>query len=190
MNKNKTPEFSGAFASLCSILTDKNIRFTTHAEEKRISLSIVGKVASYNCNFLVNDDDSLLCFYLRYPIAVRDEKYRASACELITRATYGLPVGNFEFDFRDGEIRFHVSQFIGSFPLERDVVDSVVHAALRAADRYFPSLAQHLYSGVTPEDAVYTAELDYHSSQVQEPSPAVKKPAPHADTPQPDTRTE
>ena len=58
-----------------------------------------------------------------------------------------------------------------SFPLEKVVVDRIIGSSLRTADRYFPAIVQHLYAGVTPEDAVYAAELDYHAATVQEASP-------------------
>jgi hypothetical protein len=42
------------------------------------------------------------------PLLAVPEDKRPAVCEFITRANYGLPAGNFEMDWSDGELRYKV----------------------------------------------------------------------------------
>src|SRR3954466_14252381 len=51
-----------------------------------------------------------------YPSGVPAER-RAEVAMFLTRANYGLPIGNFEIDLDDGEVRFKTSIDVGAEPL-------------------------------------------------------------------------
>ena len=184
--EDTAPAASTPFAVILEHLSDRGFDYTVNGEKNHVELSVWAANAVYRCHIRITNEDALFQAYFYYPIVVR-EKYRSSANELLTRANRGLSVGSFEFDFKDGEVRFRVSQAIGDFPLEKKVVSRLLSTALNTADRYFPALAQHLYAGITPEDAVYTAELDIHAASVREsPSsqPESTEVAPKAEPPQ------
>jgi hypothetical protein len=79
--------------------------------------------------------------------------------EFITRANYGLVIGNFEMDAKDGEIRYHVSHLMEENILTDETIRRLFGTAMGTADRYFPALMRVLFAGETPEDAVDLAEL-------------------------------
>ena len=87
-----------------------------------------------------------------------DENCMAQVAEYLTRANFGLSNGNFELDYRDGEIRYKV--FISC----RDMLPSA--AVLREAvilpvdmfDRYGNGLLAVLLGVRTPEEAIREAE--------------------------------
>ncbi len=54
------------------------------------------------------EETEQVAIYSAIPINVPEER-RLAAAELITRANYGLRLGNFELDFSDGELRFKTS---------------------------------------------------------------------------------
>ena len=155
-------------AIVSSYLDERGFTYTVHPEQNRISHSVWGNSTLYRAEIRITHEDRLFQAHIYFPIAVRDEKFRSSANELLARANYGLPIGNFEFDCRDGEVRFHVSHSIGSYPLEKELIAHLLRTSVKTADRYFPALVQLLYAGITPEDAVYTAELDIHAANVVE----------------------
>jgi hypothetical protein len=168
-NEDKpTTEPLSPLDTVTAYLDERGFRYHVDPVQKRIHHTVWGRSTNYRVELRVTHEDTLFLAYIYIPIAVRDEKFRTSANELLTRANYGLSVGNFEFDTRDGEIRIKVSQAIGSFPLEKEVIGRLLRSALSSADRYFPALVQHLYAGITPEDAVYTAELDIHADNLRE----------------------
>ncbi len=78
--------------------------------------------------------------------------------EYLTRANYGLTIGNFELDFSDGEVRYKVTNFCGDIDLDQEVIDRQVGCGYSMMDRYFPGIMKVMYSGVSPEDAIEEAE--------------------------------
>lgn len=183
-HEESTPEPSSPLALVTEYLDEKGFTYTTFPEQNRISHTVWGRQTLYRSEIRINQNGTLFLAYIYFPIAVRDEKFRASANELLTRANYGLNVGGFEYDVRDGEIRYKVTQAIGDFPLEKQIVSRILRTAVNTADRYFPALVQHLYAGITPEDAVFNAEIDLHAEAVAEPT----RPQENAEeTPTPDS---
>ena len=60
---------------------------------------------AWDCAVLVDDEDERLVFYSTMLDAVPKDRLVA-VMELVTRANFGLPVGNFELDLDDGELCF------------------------------------------------------------------------------------
>lgn len=87
------------------------------------------------------------------------EEYRASVAEYLTRANYGLKNGNFEMDYRDGEVRYKIyTNYKGLDTISEDIIeDSIVIPALMF-DRYGDGLAALLFGFSTPEDEIRKAE--------------------------------
>jgi hypothetical protein len=56
-------------------------------------------------------------------VLAKDEKIRPSVTEFFTRVNYGLVLGAFEVDLRDGEARYHISHLVGDGRLEDDAVE-------------------------------------------------------------------
>ena len=83
---------------------------------------------------------------------------RARATEFITRANYGLPMGNFEIDMEDGELRYKVSLPIYGRALPIDLVSYSLNTAIGTLAYYHTGLVQTLYDGTSP--AVAIAKLD------------------------------
>ncbi len=75
---------------------------------------------------------------------------QAAVMEYMTWANYGLPVGRFELDLRDGEIGFWASLFIADGILTQEMVGCLVGAALGTTDHYLPALLRVLYAGQEP----------------------------------------
>ena len=81
-----------------------------------------------------------------------------SVAEYITRANYGLRVGNFEVDYNDGEVRFkshHIS--VNIIPSEEDL-DFLVFAPLYMWKKYGNGFVKVLLGGVSPKSAIEEAE--------------------------------
>ena len=63
------------------------------------------RIEKVRLTVVVNNRHTLV--YTTLLQAVPEEK-RSAVAEFITRANYGLPGGNFEMDWRDGELRYKV----------------------------------------------------------------------------------
>jgi hypothetical protein len=183
---SETPP-SSSFQALIDYIESKNFNHTPYPEEKRVTLSMSGKNANFRFTARITNEDDYLQVTANYPFSVREEKLRSSTAELITRANYCMPLGKFEMDMADGEVRFHLTHVIGELGLTSEMIERHFMAAYFTMDRYFPAFMQHIHAGYTPEDAVFHAELDYNAERVEEtpkPSPKPKakaKPASSSD---------
>lgn len=89
-----------------------------------------------------------------------DASCRTEVAEFITRANYGLRNGNFEMDFRDGELRYKsFNNCDGLIPSRAVIADGIMIPALMI-DRYGDGLVAVMFGLQTPEDAVAASESD------------------------------
>jgi hypothetical protein len=168
-------DYDAPYQAVLEYLDSKNFKHTPYPEEHRVTLSMSGKNASFRFTARISHEGDYLQVAVNLPFYVRDDKQRLSVAELITRANYCMPLGKFEMDMKDGEVRFHIAHVIGELGLTSAMIEKHFMTAYYTADRYFPAFMQHLHAGYTPEDAVFHAELDTHAEMVEEtPKPAPK----------------
>lgn len=173
---SESPSPSPEFQAVIDYIESKNFTYTPHPEEQRLTLTLSGKNANLYFTARISHEDAYLQVTAAYPFKVRDEKLRPSTAELITRANYCMPLGKFEMDMSDGEVRFHISHVIGELGLTTEMIEKQFMTAYFTADRYFPAFMQHIHAGYTPEDAVFHAELASHVESVKEaPKPTRKE---------------
>jgi len=64
----------------------------------------------------------------------------AAMAEFLTRANYGLPLGNFELDMNDGEINFKNSIDVNGGDLTQEMVKTMVVFSIECVNRYLPGM--------------------------------------------------
>jgi len=77
----------------------------------------------------------------------------------LTRANYGLVIGNFELDLDDGEVRLKASIDVEGATLTEALVDHLVIAGAVTTDRYIPGL-QAVIDGVSARDAIAAVDRE------------------------------
>jgi len=87
-----------------------------------------------------------------------DESCMAQVCEYLTRANYGLSLGNFELDHSDGEIRYKVAWNVVDGMVGDDAIDDLVDLPIAMFNRYGDGLLMVEMGMMTPEDAISKAE--------------------------------
>lgn len=85
-------------------------------------------------------------------------KGRGAVAEYLTRANYGLVLGNFEMDWNDGEVRYKTSFRWKDAGLNPQTIHGLVYVNCAMMDRYYPGLMSVLYGGATPEQAIRNVE--------------------------------
>ncbi len=83
---------------------------------------------------------------------------RPKMAEFTTLANYGLFVGNFEMDFRDGELRFKTSIDVGQGDLPVPLVRPLIYHNVTTMDQYLPGVMAVVHGGVSPRIAVAQIE--------------------------------
>ncbi len=122
-----------------------------------LSMGFSGKNGKWVCYAQAREKQQQFVFYSVLPVNVPDNK-RSAIAEFITRANYGMVVGNFEMDFEDGEIRYKTSIDVEGAALLPPLIRQMVYANVIITDRYLPGLMSVIYGGKTPETAIASIE--------------------------------
>jgi hypothetical protein len=130
-----------------------------HAVDNKpvLIMGMSGKHGNYNCMAIAREEQQVFIFRTQSAVKAPEEK-RAAVAEYLTRANYGLPVGNFEFDYRDGEIAYKTGLDVENDELTPALVRNMVQANLSTFDRYYPGLMEIIYGDTAPEAAVKKIE--------------------------------
>lgn len=116
-----------------------------------------GKNGDYTCYAVIRLDLQQFIFYVQSGVKTPEES-RGQVAEFLTRANYGLRIGNFELDMSDGEVRYKSSIDFEGIPLSYLLIRNAIYPAVQTMDRYFASLLQVMYGQSTPEAAIALVE--------------------------------
>lgn len=159
-NPNSRPENQNglqAFDLLTNFL-DQDEWFPRRIDGKyAYSMSYTGKNGDLRCYAIVRVDLEEFLFYAVAPIKVPDE-VRPAVAEYITRANYGLRIGNFELDYSDGEVRYKSSIDFEGQSLTADLLRNAIYPAVHTMDRYLTGLLRVSFGGATPHEAIGEVE--------------------------------
>lgn len=150
---------NASFQSLSRHFEQNGWKFDPDPERRLLSAGFEGRHGQFRCVAMVNEAETLFSFLVLVPNRVPREQ-RPRVAELLARANYGLPLGKFEMDFNDGEVRFHTSSVHAAGHLPDEVIRSAVGNALVTCDRYYPALMSVLYGSLPPEDAILLVEAE------------------------------
>ncbi|WP_318727777.1 YbjN domain-containing protein [Roseofilum sp. Guam] len=121
-----------------------------------LQLAFQGDNGRWRCYARIHEADKQFIFYSICPLAV-EEEYRGLMAEFLTKANYGMILGNFELDFTDGEIRYKTSIDVENDRLSLALVRSLVYANVTIVDRYLPGIVAVL-EGSPVSDAIERVE--------------------------------
>lgn len=112
------------------------------------SFGIEVEPAPWRVHVFANDDTQRILVHSVFPSLVPDER-RAEMMEFVTRANFGLAIGNFELDLSSGELRYKTSLDANHTTLDDDVVKPLFVANISTMNRYLPGL----YAVLVGQDA-------------------------------------
>ncbi len=122
-----------------------------------IRTGFAGKNGEWACFAQAREDMEQFVFYSIAPVKAPAEK-QAAVVEFLTRANYGMIIGNFEFDYSDGEVRYKTALDVeggdATFPMLRNLI----YINVRTMDRYLPGLMKVIYTDIAPADAIREIE--------------------------------
>lgn len=104
-----------------------------------LKMDFTGKNGKLKCYAQAREDQEQFVFYSVCPITVPENK-RQLVAEFITRANYGMIIGNFEMDFNDGEVRYKTSIDVEGDTLRPQLIKQMVYANVIIMDRYLPGI--------------------------------------------------
>ena len=131
--------------------------FDRMGNDEVLTLGFSGRNGSWRCAAIVDQEQEQIVFYSTLDTNVPPDR-RSTAAEFLTRANYGLRIGNFEMDWSDGEVRFKTSLDVEGGTLTTAMVRSLVYANCVLTDQYLTGLMKVIYGGATPEAAIHEIE--------------------------------
>ncbi len=131
--------------------------FTQLEDQPILRLGFQGESGQWTCYAQAREEQAQFLFYSLCPVKAPEDR-RMAVAELLTRANYGMFIGNFELDFSDGEIRYKTSIDVEGGQLTPALVRPLVYASVLMMDRYLPGIMSVIYGGVSPAEAVAKAE--------------------------------
>lgn len=105
----------------------------------------------------VDDEHAQFVFYSISPISA-PQRHVASMAEFLTRANFGMLIGNFEIDLEDGQIRFKTSIDVEGSQLDAAMVKRLVYTNVLTMDKYLPGIQAIINDDVGPEEAIAQIE--------------------------------
>lgn len=128
------------------------------------NMSYSGKNGDLRCLAIIRVDLEEFIFYAVAPIKV-PETVRVAVAEYLTRANYGLRIGNFEMDYSDGEVRYKSSLDFEGQALTSGLIRNAIYPAVHTMDRYLAGLLRVSFGGATPLEAIEEIESDHTPSE-------------------------
>ena len=148
---------SQLYETVIQFFTDDGWPFTENDEQSVVHTAFSSDNGQWRCVAQVRESQEQVVFYSSCPVNTPEEK-RLNMAEFLTRANFGLIVGNFEMDFADGEVRYKTSIDLGGSQLTILLVKQIVYANVFTMDIYLPGIMSVIYSGVHPAEAVAKVE--------------------------------
>ncbi len=120
------------------------------------ALRLPNGVVDIFCHYHAERDR--LLFYVRPQKLAMIPARRMAVAEYITRANYGLPLGNFELDLEDGELNFKNAVQVPEGVISTALLRPYLLNAVETVNYYLPGLQQVLAGGATPAAAITALE--------------------------------
>jgi hypothetical protein len=117
---------------------------------------------SWRCAAHAIEDARHVVFFSVAPGNVPSEA-RAAVAEYLTRANYGLSIGNFEMDWSDGEVRCRTYVYVGQVAEMEELIRPVVVVNLGLMSRYLPGLIEVAGGRAQPAAAIAVAEAGHRA---------------------------
>lgn len=151
------PNSQRAFATLGEWL-EQDGWFPQPLEERTIYRTLfTGKNGDLRCYAQIIFELEQFVFYAVATTRVPEE-VRPAVAEFITRANYGMRIGNFEMDYSDGEVRYKSSLDFEGEALTPALIHNAIYPAVMTLDRYLPGLMSVMFGGRTPYEAIQEIE--------------------------------
>ncbi len=153
------------FNTMIDFFEDDGWEFDHVDEMPVLRLGFSGEHGRWLCYAQAREMQQQFVFYSVMPVTASPEK-RMHIAEYITRANYGMVIGNFEMDFDDGEIRYKTSIDVEGSDITPELIQQCVYANVVISDRYLPGLMRVIYADIDPEVALY--ELDVNETNAMQ----------------------
>jgi hypothetical protein len=147
---------SPLFQLLLDVLAESEMDFKVAAEHETIRMAIEGDDGRWVAYARVLPSRKVVVYSVA-DIHVPEGR-RPAMAELLTRANFGIVVGNFEMDYEDGEVRFKTSLDSGGEVFPAAIFQHLLDANLAHMNKYLPGIMGVGFGDLAPAEAVRRCE--------------------------------
>lgn len=149
----------GIFDTALKFFREDDWKFRQLEGQTALVMGFKGESGTWQCLARAKEDNGQFVFYSILDTNVPPDK-RGAIAEFLTRANYGLTIGNFEMDYSDGEVRYKTSIDVrdNEDRLNTGLIKLLVYVNVIMMDRYFPGIMSVVYGGVSPAAAITQIE--------------------------------
>jgi hypothetical protein len=144
--------------TVANFFDQENWPYVQVAQESALKFAFSGEQGRWNCYAKTDESQRQVIFYSFCPLQAPAEQ-RLAVAEFLTRANYGLIIGNFELDFGDGEIRYKTSLDVEGDRLTLALVKHLVYTNVLTLDTYLPGILAVIEGVRSPEEAIASIEI-------------------------------
>ncbi|MCG8364119.1 MAG: YbjN domain-containing protein [Pseudanabaenales cyanobacterium] len=145
------------YNTLIEFFSDCGIPFLELRDRSALEFEGSGYQGTWTCFVQVQEDQHRCLLYSQSPERAPEETREAMA-NFLVRANYGLPLGCFEMDFEDGDVRFRTSLDVTDDRLSHQLVNNLLMANLAIMDQYLPGIRAVIAGTMSPEEAINRLE--------------------------------
>lgn len=145
------------FDAMKSFFEADDWKFQAIEGEPALRMAFAGDDGQWSCIARAREKEEQFIFYSYFPVRVSEE-LRLVMAEFITRANYGMIIGNFELDFSDGEVRYKTSIDVENAELTPALAKHIVYANVLTMDRYYKGLVAVAGGGMKAAEAIKLIE--------------------------------
>ncbi len=121
-----------------------------------LTLNFAGQNARWTCYAQAREEQQQFVFYSLCPVIIPEDR-RAEVLEFLTRANYGLIIGNFEMDLDEGEVRYKTSFDCEDVPVTPALFKNAIYPNLAMMDQFLPGILALVYAEDARVDALAAA---------------------------------
>lgn len=136
----------GSFDRLKLFLDQEDWTYSAADDFPVLSSGYAGRHGEWRVQFSATDD-GLVSISSVLGQRVPAER-RMEMTLLLTLANYGLRMGAFQFDFSDGEVRFHTSADVEDSTLSRAMIRNLLYTNLATTDHHYRAIMAVSYGNV------------------------------------------
>ena len=136
---------------------ERELEWQETTDDEVIRAEVIGENGTWAVFAVGREKDSRCTVYSQVPWNT-PEPLRLTMSEVITRINFGLPLGNFEMDFSDGEIRFKTSIDVTGERMTTSLFEDLFEPNITTIDLYLPALEAVRDGRMTPLEAVRMVE--------------------------------
>lgn len=151
-----TPSTQPIFQAIVNLFKEDNWHYAQIKGQSALRLAFEGKNGKYDCYAQAREQQKQFVFYSVCPIKSPELK-SGTVGEFISRANYGMIIGNFELNFDTGEIRYKTSIDIEE-DLSPVLIKRLVYTNVTMIDEYLPGIRSVIDNDVSPEEAIAQIE--------------------------------